>query len=235
MKILCLPFSHDEVVHGKRSLLDKMPGDYWQKFAQLRLLLGYMFSHPGKKLLFMGFELGHFSEWKDKEQLDWHLLEYDMHRKNYEYVKELLKIYKRSRPLYELDHRHSGFEWIDVNNAEQSIFSFIRKGSREDDYLIFVCNFTPTVYHDYLIGVPQKGSYREIMNSDDEKFGGSGVVNKKVIKTIDTPFHGKANSIKLSIPPFGITIVRPVKHRKEKLRNDQEKVHSYAFGRRKRK
>ena len=123
-----LPFSHDEMVHGKKSLLDKMPGDYWQKFAQLRLLLGYMIGHPGKKLLFMGFELGQFSEWKDKEQFDWQLFGFDMHLKIFAYIKELFKIYKRSKPLYELDHHHDGFEWIDVDNSRQSIFSFIRRG-----------------------------------------------------------------------------------------------------------
>lgn len=229
-----LPLSHDEVVHGKKSLLDKMPGDYWQKFAQLRLLFAYMIGHPGKKLLFMGAELGHFSEWKDREQLDWNLLEYDMHKKTFAYLKELLKIYKRSKPLYEMDHRHDGFEWIDVNNAEQSIFSFVRKSNKEDDLLIFVCNFTPIVYHDYLIGVPKKGSYREILNSDAIEFGGSGVVNKKVIKTIDQAYHGKIDSIKLSIPPFGASVLRLVKHRKER-KNDQEKMRGNAIGRRKRK
>ncbi|WP_071393747.1 1,4-alpha-glucan branching protein GlgB [Bacillus tuaregi] len=230
-----LPFSHDEVVHGKKSLLDKMPGDYWQKFAQLRLLLGYMIGHPGKKLLFMGFELGHFSEWKDKEQLDWHLLDYDMHRKINEYVKELLKLYKRSKPLYELDHLQAGFEWIDVNNREQAIFSFIRKSNKENDLLIFVCNFTPVVYHDYRMGVPQKGSYREILNSDHESFGGSGVINKKVLQATEESFHGKQYSIKLSIPPFGVSVLRLVKHRKERKGDDKEKVHSHAIGRRKRK
>ena len=179
-----LPFSHDEVVHGKKSLLNKMPGDYWQKFAQLRLLLGYMIGHPGKKLLFMGFELGQFSEWKDKEQLDWQLLDFDMHLKIFAYIKELFKIYKRSKPLYELDHHHDGFEWIDVNNSGQSIFSFIRRGSSENDLLIFVCNFTPVVYQNYLIGVPYEGSYREILNSDEESFGGSGVINKKALQSL---------------------------------------------------
>ena len=121
-----LPFSHDEVVHGKKSLLDKMPGDYWEKFAQLRLLLGYMFAHPGKKVLFMGFELGQFSEWKKKEQLDWNLMNYDMHQKLNAYVKELTKVYKRSKALYELDHLQDGFE-IDANNSDQSIFSFMKR------------------------------------------------------------------------------------------------------------
>nr|WP_295971281.1 1,4-alpha-glucan branching protein GlgB [uncultured Bacillus sp.] len=229
-----LPFSHDEVVHGKKSLLDKMPGDYWQKFAQLRLMLGYMIGHPGKKLLFMGFELGHFSEWKDKEQLDWNLLDYDLHCKINQYVKELLKIYKKSKPLFELDHDYHGFEWIDVNNAQQSIFSFIRR-AKNGDLLVFICNFTPTVYHDYLVGVPQAGSYREILNSDAERYGGSGVTNKKVIQTTDKGFHGKPYSIRMSIPPLGVSILRPVKHRKERKGDDKEKVHSHAVGRRKRK
>jgi 1,4-alpha-glucan branching enzyme len=229
-----LPFSHDEVVHGKKSLLDKMPGDYWQKFAQLRLLLGYMIGHPGKKLLFMGFELGHFSEWKDKEQLDWHLLEYDMHQKINGYVKELLKIYKKSRPLFELDHDVKGFEWIDVHNAQQSIFSFIRR-AKNGDLLVFVCNFTAIVYHDYMVGVPQEGSYREILNSDAENFGGSGVMNKKVIETMNNGFHGKPYSIRMSIPPFGVSILRPVQYRKERKGDGKEKVCSHAVGRRKRK
>lgn len=229
-----LPFSHDEVVHGKKSLLDKMPGDYWQKFAQLRLLLGYMFGHPGKKLLFMGFELGHFSEWKDKEQLDWHLLDYEMHKKLNGYVKELLNIYKKSKPLFELDHDVHGFEWIDVNNAQQSIFSFIRR-AKNGDLLIFVCNFTPAVYRDYMVGVPQEGTYREILNSDAEHFGGSGVINKKVIQTIEKRFHGKPYTIRMSIPPLGVSVLRPVKHRKERKGDGKEKVCSHAVGRRKRK
>ena len=157
-----LPFSHDEVVHGKKSLLDKMPGDYWEKFAQLRLLLGYMFAHPGKKLLFMGFELGQFSEWKYKEQLDWNLLDYEMHQNVNQYVKQLIKLYKRSKALYELDHMHEGFEWIDCNNSSQSIFSFIRKGKTDNDYLIVICNFTGVHYPEYKIGVPVQVEFREI-------------------------------------------------------------------------
>jgi 1,4-alpha-glucan branching enzyme len=228
-----LPFSHDEVVHGKKSLLDKMPGDYWEKFAQYRLLLGYMFAHPGKKLLFMGFELGQFAEWKDKEQLDWNLLEYDMHRKTNTYVKELVKTYKRSKVLYELDFLHDGFEWIDVNNSSQSIFSFIRKGKKEGEFFTVICNFTGLSYENYKVGVPAPGEYREIFNSDQEEFGGTGRINKKVIVASDEPFHGKANSINLTIPPFGILILRPVKKRKERKGNGKEKVRSYAVGRRK--
>lgn len=230
-----LPLSHDEVVHGKKSLLDKMPGDYWEKFAQLRLLLGYMFAHPGKKLLFMGFEIGQFSEWKDHDQLDWNLMEFGMHRNLNAYVKELLKIYKRSKPLSELDHLNEGFEWIDVNNHQQSIFSFIRKGKNEDEFLAIVCNFTGILYEDYRIGITALGEYREIFNSDKKEFGGVGSINKKVIKAEEKPFHGKPYSIKLTIPAFGITILKPVKKRKERKGNGKEKVRSHAASRRERK
>jgi 1,4-alpha-glucan branching enzyme len=229
-----LPLSHDEVVHGKKSLLDKMPGDYWEKFAQLRLLLGYMFAHPGKKLLFMGFELGQFSEWKDKEQLDWNLLDYEMHQNVNHYVKQLTKIYKRSKPLYELDHKHDGFEWIDCNNESQSVFSFIRKGETENDYLIIICNFTGVHYPEYKIGVPYQSEFREILNSDHQDFGGAGLVNKKTFIAEEEPFHGKPYSVNVTIPPFGIQIIRPVKKRKERKGNGKEKVRGNAIGRRER-
>jgi 1,4-alpha-glucan branching enzyme len=230
-----LPLSHDEVVHGKKSLLDKMPGDYWEKFAQLRLLLGYMFAHPGKKLLFMGFELGQFSEWKDKEQLDWNLLDYEMHQNVNHYVKQLTKIYKRSKPLYELDHKHDGFEWIDCNNESQSVFSFIRKGETENDYLIIICNFTGVHYPEYKIGVTYQSEFREILNSDHQDFGGAGLVNKKTFIAEEEPFHGKPYSVNVTIPPFGIQIIRPVKKRKERKGNGKEKVRGNAIGRRERK
>lgn len=231
-----LPFSHDEVVHGKKSLLNKMPGDYEDKFAQLRLLLGYMFAHPGKKLLFMGAEFGQFAEWKDKGQLDWHLLEYELHQKLNVYVKELLKLYRRSRPFYELDFLQDGFEWIDVHNYEQSIFSFIRKGKKDDEHLVVICNFTGRDYTDYRIGMPKNGSYREIFNSDRELFGGTNLINKRVIKTEDEPYHGKMCSITMTIAPYSISVLRPVKHRKERIGNgkEKEKVRSHVIGRRER-
>jgi 1,4-alpha-glucan branching enzyme len=230
-----LPFSHDEVVHGKKSLLDKMPWDYWEKFAQLRLLLGYMFAHPGKNLLFMGFELGQFSEWKDKEQLDWNLLDYEMHQNVNQYVKQLTKLYKRSKALYELDHMHDGFEWIDCDNYNQSVFSFIRKGITENDYLIIICNFTGVHYSEYKIGVPAQVEFREIFNSDDTDFGGAGFINKKTFMALEEPYHGRPYSVNVTIPPFGFQIIRPVKKRKERKGNGKEKVRGNAIGRRERK
>jgi len=230
-----LPFSHDEVVHGKRSLLDKMPGDYWQKFAQLRLLLGFMVAHPGKKLTFMGTEFGQFAEWKDKEQLDWNLFEYDLHEKVNVYTKELIKLYKRSKPFYEIDQSHDGFEWIDADNRDQSVFSFIRKGQNPDEVLLVVCNFTERVYTDYRIGVPKSGQYREILNSDAAAFGGSGVINKKVLKAKEIAFHGRPFSIEMSISPFGVSVLRPVIKRKGRTIHAKEEVRGNAVGRRKRK
>jgi 1,4-alpha-glucan branching enzyme len=228
-----LPLSHDEVVHGKKSLLNKMPGDYWQKFAQFRLLVGFMFTHPGKKLLFMGAEFAQFDEWKDKEQLDWMLYDYEKHQKANEYIKELLKIYKRSKPLYELDHLYEGFEWIDVNNKDQSIFSFVRKGNKDEEFLVIICNFTHQTYENYLVGVPTEGSYREILNSDADRSGGANYINKKVIKTQEASFHGRPFSIQLTIPAFSIIILRPVQHRKERKGNGKEKMRRNAISRRK--
>jgi 1,4-alpha-glucan branching enzyme len=229
-----LPLSHDEVVYGKKSLINKMPGDYWRKFAQSRLLMGYLVTHPGKKLLFMGGEFAQFDEWKDMEQLDWILLDFEMHQKFQAYFKELLNIYKKQRALYELDHSDQGFEWIDANNCEQSIFSFIRKGKKLEDVLVVVCNFTEAVYHNYKVGVPLHTTYKEILNSDEEKFGGTGQVNNRPISSVAEPFHGKPYHVSITIPPFGITILRPVKKRKGK-RNAQEEMRRDAIGRGKRK
>jgi 1,4-alpha-glucan branching enzyme len=194
-----------------------------------------MFAHPGKKLLFMGFEIGQFSEWKDKEQLDWHLLDYEMHQKLNDYVKLLTKVYKRSKALYELDHLQDGFEWIDADNSNQSIFSFMRKGKKEDETLIVICNFTGVSYPIYQIGVPKSGEYREIFNSDHIEYGGAGLVNKKTILAVEEPFHGQPCSIDITIPPFGFQIIRPVKKRKERKGNGKEKVRSHVISRRERK
>lgn len=230
-----LPFSHDEVVHGKKSLLNKMPGDYWRKFAQLRMLYGFLITHPGKKLLFMGGEFGQFDEWKDTEELDWMLFDFEMHRKLNLYMKELLAVYRRSKPLFELDHDSQGFEWIDVNNYEQRIFSFIRRGKNEQDLYIVVCNFSEDAYENYKIGVPLPTSYIEVINSDNQVFGGSGVINKKVSKAIEETYHGKPYHIEMNIPPFGISILRARKSRGEIKQDGQKKMRSNVTGRRKRK
>jgi len=229
-----LPFSHDEVVHGKKSLLNKMPGDYWRKFAQLRLLYGFFVSHPGKKLLFMGGEFGQFAEWKDKEQLDWNLDDFDMHQKTRTYVKDLVKVYKKYKPLHELDRSTEGFDWIDANNNQQQIVPFIRKSKGKDDFLVIVCNFSETVYHDYKIGVVKDTRYIEVFNSDNEIYGGSNQINKKQIQAIEQPLHDKPYHISITIPPFGISILRPVKKRGESLKNGTKKMRSNVIGRRKR-
>lgn len=204
-----LVLSHDEVVHGKASLLNKMPGDYWQKFAGLRAALGYFMSHPGKKLLFMGSEYGQFIEWKYKESLDWHLLDYPMHQKAHLFVNDLNHLYKSEKALYEVDTHHNGFEWIDCNDTEHSIVSFIRKGKDWRDMLIFVCNFTPAVHDHYRIGAPLDTCYEEVLNSDNEKYGGSGVLNVGLIQAQSVPCHQKPCSIVLRIPPLSTVVLRP--------------------------
>lgn len=203
-----LPLSHDEVVHGKRSLLDKMPGDYWQKFANLRLLLAFMMAHPGKKLLFMGYEFGQFIEWKFDDSLDWHLLGYPMHQKLHDYNKALNHFYLTTPCLWELDHSPDGFSWIDGSDSEQSVLCFVRRGKDPKDFLIVVANFTPVVRENYRIGVPQEGTYKEVFNSDDERWGGSGQRNPNFIQTQDVPWHGKRCSLELKLPPLGVVFLR---------------------------
>lgn len=205
-----LVLSHDEVVHGKCSMINKMPGDYWQKFAGLRATYGYMYSHPGKKLLFMGGEFGQFIEWDYKRSLDWHLLDYEMHQKLQRYVKDLNKLYKNEKALYEIDFDHEGFEWIDCNDADHSIITFMRKGKDwKNDMLIVVCNFTPVMYTDYRIGVPFDASYEEIFNSDSAVYGGSNKGNAGKVKAEEISFHGKPYSLNLTIPPLGVIYLKP--------------------------
>ena len=204
-----LVLSHDEVVHGKASMLGKMPGDYWQQFAGLRCAYGYFFAHPGKKLLFMGSEYGQFIEWKYKESLDWHLLNYPMHEKMSLFVSDLNHLYKTERAFYELDASNEGFELIDCNDVENSIISFIRKGKDWRDMLIFVFNFTPATHESYRVGAPLKTVYTEIFNTDAEKYGGSDVVNTKPIFSDDIPMHEKPYSMTVRIPPLGAIILRP--------------------------
>ncbi len=205
-----LPFSHDEVVHSKRSLLNKFPGDYWRKFANLRALYGYMIAHPGKKLLFMGGEFGQFDEWKDLTELDWMLFDYDMHKKMFNYVKELNHFYKETRSLWRLDHEPEGFEWINADDQSQSVLTFMRKGKRKGDYCIIVCNFSPDVYYDYRIGVPSQGFYKEVFNSDAERFGGSGQLNEYKIKVEQEPYNNQPYSASIKVPPLAVTILRKV-------------------------
>src|SRR5690625_2818011 len=206
-----LPLSHDEVVHGKKSLLDKMPGDQWQQFANLRLLYGYMMTHPGKKLLFMGGELAQYAEWKDKEQLDWHLLQYPLHNGLYEFVRSLNSFYQEHPALYELDHNPNGFQWIDPHNMDQSVIAFRRRSSVPEDEVIIICNFTPVVHYDYKIGVPTPGTYQEIFNSDAIKFGGSDQLNEGDYYSIPRKSHGLLQHIKIKVPPLAIAVFKKEK------------------------
>lgn len=204
-----LPLSHDEVVHGKKSLLNKMPGDYWQKFANLRAFYGYMATHPGKKLLFMGGEFGQFDEWKELEDLDWELLDYELHRKMKHYVKSLNEFYLKEPALWQLDHEQEGFQWIDPNNCDQSIISFIRKGHQPKNQLIIVCNFTPVVYRNYKIGVPYLTKYKEEFNSDCHDFGGSDQRNEQFIMAKPENWHNQPFQIEVTIPPLACIVFRP--------------------------
>ena len=206
-----LPFSHDEVVHGKRSMLDKMPGDYWQKFANLRALYGYMMAHPGKKLLFMGGEFGHFIEWNFDQSLDWHLLDYEMHHKMQLYVKELNHFYLERECLWQKDFTWEGFEWIDPHDGDNSVVSFIRRGKDPDKFLIAVSNFTPVVRHHYKIGVPKPGWYQEIFNSDHLLYGGSGVSNLATLRTLGHPWHNQEDCIEVILPPLATIFIEKVK------------------------
>ena len=204
-----LPLSHDEVVHGKCSLVSKMPGDYWQKFAGLRGFFGYWMAHPGKKLLFMGGEFAQFIEWNYDDSLDWHLVEeYPMHTKMLEYSRALNKFYKENRPFWEVDFDWNGFEWIDCNDSENSIITFVRKADNAADFLVVLCNFTPEVRHDYRIGVPKKGEYREVFNSDAEEFGGSGVKNEGDLHTEDFAWHDREQSLVITVPPMATIYLR---------------------------
>lgn len=204
-----LPLSHDEVVHGKNSMIYKMPGDDWQKFANLRLLYGYMFTHPGHKLLFMGLDIGQTSEWKVDEQVNWHLLEYDNHKGIQNLIKDLNKLIKKERALYRYNFDQSGFEWIDHSDSENSILSYLRKADAE--VILVVCNFTPTVQKSYRIGVPVKGRWKELLNTDLKKYDGSGRKAKKFIPTLNEENHNRPYSIETDLPPLCVLILKHVK------------------------
>jgi 1,4-alpha-glucan branching enzyme len=198
-----LPLSHDEVVHGKGSLLGKMPGDDWQKFANLRLLFGHMYAQPAKKLLFMGGEFGQWSEWYHEESLDWHLLEFPLHAGLQRWVKELNRTYRTETALYELDFDPAGFEWIDCNDTQQSTLSLIRKSRSTSEIILVVLNFTPTPQYNYQVGAPRGGLWQEILNSDAEEYGGSGHGNFGGIEAVPIEIHGRPYSLKLTLPPLG--------------------------------
>jgi len=205
-----LPLSHDEVVHGKRALLDKMPGDFWQRFSNLRALYGYMFGHPGKKLLFMGGEIGQWNEWNYNESLHWHLLQYEPHQKLQRFVKDLNHLYKREPALYEIDYEWTGFEWIDFHDADNSILSFIRRSRNPEDFLVFVCNFTPVPRVAYRIGVPRPGFYRELLNSDSEIYGGGNMGNGGGVWAYPLEWQGRPYSLEMTLPGLSVIILKPV-------------------------
>jgi 1,4-alpha-glucan branching enzyme len=203
-----LPFSHDEVVHGKSSLLGKMPGDDWQKFSNLRLMLGYMYGHPGKKLLFMGSEFGQWREWNHDRSLDWHLLEHAPHQGIQRWMKDLNHLYRSEPALFARDFDANGFEWADLHDWEHSIISFLRKGESPDDLMLVVCNFTPVPHANYRVGVPRGGRWAEVLNSDATLYGGSGQGNLGGVEAAPVPVHGRYHSISLTLPPLGVLFLK---------------------------
>ena len=206
-----LPISHDEVVYGKRALLDKMPGDEWQRFANARAFLSYMWGHPGKKLLFMGSEIGQTAEWNSEAQVEWWLLDHEIHRRFQAFNAALNGLYRSEPALYEVDFNYTGFEWIDFHDADNCMVSFVRRAKNPADYLVFVCNFTPQPHKAYRIGFPEAGLHREIFNSDAEMFGGSNMGNGGVVNVEGSPSHGRAASAELIVPPLGVLVFKPMR------------------------
>jgi 1,4-alpha-glucan branching enzyme len=209
-----LPISHDEVVHGKGSLVGKMPGDEWQRDANLRLLYGYMYGHPGKKLLFMGCEFGQRGEWNHDGSLDWNVLEYPHHAGIQRWVKDLNRVYKSEPALYQLDFSPEGFEWVDTGDWTSSIVSFIRKARSSDPSVLIVCNLTPVPRHDYKVGVPVGGTWSEILNSDASVYGGSGQGNFGGVVASPHPSHGREYSLSLTLPPLSVLFFRQQEEKK---------------------
>ncbi|MDK0926407.1 1,4-alpha-glucan branching protein GlgB [Clostridium perfringens] len=205
-----LPISHDEVVHGKKSLINKMWGDDWKKYAGLRLYASFMMGHPGKKLMFMGCEFGQFVEWREWEELQWNVIEeFDIHRKTKEYFKALNHFYLENSSLWSLDYEEEGFKWIDADNSEESVLSFIRIGKNKKEKLIFICNFTPEVYYDFKVGVPELGEYVEVFNSDALEFGGAGnIMGDSILKAAEESFKDFDYSISVKVPPLGTLILK---------------------------
>jgi 1,4-alpha-glucan branching enzyme len=204
-----LPLSHDEVVHGKGSLLDQMPGDLWQKFANLRLLYGYMWTHPGKKLLFMGSDFGQWNQWDHDYNLQWDLLQWNTHSGLQKYVADLNRMYRQEPALYEVDFEHTGYEWIDCHNYQDSILSFIRRAKDPNNYLVVACNFTPVVRRGYRLGVPERCWFSEISNSDSMYYDGGNVGNGPGVASQDIPHHGRPYSVELVLPPLATIVLKP--------------------------
>ncbi len=203
-----LPVSHDEVVHGKRSLLGRMPGDEWQRFANARAFLTYMYGHPGKKLRFMGSEIGQYEEWNHDGSVKWDLLRYDVHRNLQALVRELNLLYRREPALHQVDYHWSGFEWVDIKDVDNSIISFVRRARNSGDFLLFCCNFTPTPHSNYRFGVPEEGFYAELFNSDSVLFGGSNLGNAGGIDSEPVPQHGRNQSISVTLPPLAVVVFK---------------------------
>jgi 1,4-alpha-glucan branching enzyme len=204
-----LPLSHDEVVHLKGSLLSKMPGDEWQKFASLRLLLAYMWAQPGKKLLFMGGEIGQWREWNHDTSLDWDVLEQPRHAGLQMWVRDLNRLYASEPALHELDFDPRGFDWVDCHDADHSVVSLIRRGERPDQTIVAAFNFTPVPRYGYLVGVDVAGDWTELANSDGEEYGGSGVGNRGRAVALAVPAHDRPHSIALTLPPLGAVFLKP--------------------------
>jgi 1,4-alpha-glucan branching enzyme len=197
------------VVYGKGSLLNKMPGDAWQKMANLRALFGYMYAHPGKKLLFMGGEFGQWNEWNHESSLDWYLLDDPAHQGMQRWVRDLNHFYREQAAMHQLDFKCRGFEWVDFHDAENSVVTFIRKGSNPNDMILVACNFTPVPRENYIVGVPRGGRWLELLNSDAECYGGAGLGNAGGVDSAPLAAQGKSHSIYLTLPPLGVLYLKP--------------------------
>ncbi|HNR66306.1 MAG TPA: alpha amylase C-terminal domain-containing protein, partial [Atribacterota bacterium] len=206
-----LSLSHDEVTHGKKSLLEKMPGDDWQKFANLRLLFGYMYAHPGKKLFFMGSEFGQRQEWQHDFPLDWNVLKLPSHQGMQRWIKDLNGFYRQEKALYEVDFEYSGFQWIENNDREHSVLIFLRKNGNGNEKILIVCNFVPTPWYNYRIGIPERGIWLECLNSDSSLYGGSNHGNMGRVSSRPIPMHGYDYSLNITIPPLGILFFKKQK------------------------
>jgi len=205
-----LVLSHDEVVHGKKALLDKMPGDPWQRFANLRALFGHMWGHPGKKMIFMGGELGQWWEWNHEDSVQWHLLEYAPHQGLQTYVADLNRLYVKEPALHQVDFDWTGFQWIDLHDSDQSTLSYIRRAKDQSDQIVCVFNFTPIPREGYRLGVPLGGHYQELLNSDAAIYGGSNMGNAGGVTAEELPWHGQSHSIVITLPPLSAVFFKPI-------------------------